>query len=153
LTRAGREFSIAKTSLAARLKEAGENPDEHGLFSTRAITQALYGSLFAERLRKTAEEADKVAIANAVSRGELLSRSELMQAMSAVAASMVTIIETSGLSREAQDDLRRNLAGIPLIIRDQATRQDKRRGPGSNGARAEAATSAEAKKRGRAAPC
>jgi len=35
------------------------------------------------------EEADKFALSNAVSRGELLNRSELMQAMSAVAAAKV----------------------------------------------------------------
>jgi hypothetical protein len=120
--------------LAARLKEAGEKPDENGLFSTRAITQTLYGSLFAERLRKTAEEADKVAIANAVSRGELLSRSELMQAMAHVADAMVGVIENSGLSREDKEQIRRNLASIPIVIAGQAARQDKRRGPGTNGA-------------------
>jgi hypothetical protein len=147
LTRAGREFSIAKTSLAARLKEAGENPDENGLFSTRQLTQTLYGSLFAERLRLIREEADKVAIANQVARGELLNRTELMQAMSAVAASIVAIIETSELSREAQDDLRRNLSTLPLIIQDQAMRQDKRPRVSSNGAKPEARRRGRPRKR------
>jgi hypothetical protein len=108
--------------------------------------------LFRERLRRVSEEADKVAIQNAVSRGELLNRSELMQGMAAVAEAMVSTIENSGLSRKDQDEIRRNLASIPVIITDVASRQDKRRGPSPNGASPQARANGETPQRGRGRP-
>ena len=112
--RASAEFNVAQQTLERRLRDAQAFPDAGGCYSTKQLTEAIYGSLFRERLRRVSEEADKVAIANQVARGELLNRSELMQAMTAVAEAMVGVIENSGLSREDQDQIRRNLASIPV---------------------------------------
>jgi hypothetical protein len=149
VARAGAEFDIAQQTLERKLRDAQLFPDSGGCYSTKQLTQGIFGSLFRERLRRITEEADKVAIANQVARGELLNRHELEQAMAQVADAMVSVIRNSGLSRFDQEQIQKNLSSIPLIIRDQARRQDKRREPGSNRARAQAGASAEAKKRGR----
>jgi len=75
------EFGTSPPTLSKALSEASIAPAADGTYSTQEICQALFGSLFRERLRRMTEEADKVALANAVSRGELLNRSELMQAL------------------------------------------------------------------------
>ena len=90
--------------------------------------------MFRERLRRVTGEADKVAIANQVARGELLEPRELSRVFAEVAEAMVGIIENSGLSREDQVQIRKNLSSSPVIIQSQARSQDKRRGPGTNGA-------------------
>ena len=131
VARAGAEFDIAQLF-----------PDAGGCYSTKQLTEGIFGSLFRERLRRITEEADKVMLANQVSRGELLSRAALEPAMAQVADAIVSVIRNSGLSRFDQEQIQKNLAGIPLILRDAAKRQDKRRAPGSNG-------TSEAKKRGR----
>jgi len=143
VARAGAEFDIAQQTLERKLRDAQVYPDAGGCYSTKQITEGIFGSLFRERLRRITEEADKTALANQVSRGELVNRHELLQAMAAVAEAMVSTIENSGLSRKDQDQIRRNLASIPVIITDVARRQDKRPAFSSNGAKP------EARKRGR----
>ena len=146
---AGREFDVAQSTLERKLRDAQVFPDAGAAYTTKAIAQSIYGSLFAERLRRITEEADKVAIANQVARGELLNRHELEQAMAQVADAIVSVIRNSGLSRFDQEQIQKNLASIPVIIRDIGRRQDKRRGFSTNGASPQSGTGAEAKKRGR----
>ena len=139
IARAGAEFDISQQTLERRLRDAQLFPDAGGCYSTKQLTQGIYGSLFRERLRRVSEEADKTAIANQVSRGQLLDRSALEQGFAQVADAMLGVIKNSGLSRDDQEQIQRNLAGIPLAIENTARRQ--RRGLSeSNGA-------SEAKKR------
>jgi hypothetical protein len=42
--------------LERKLRDAEQFPDAGGAYSTKAITRAIYGSLFAERLRCITEE-------------------------------------------------------------------------------------------------
>jgi len=130
---AGREFDFAQATLERKIRDAGETPDAGGAYTTKAIARAIYGSLFAERLRRVTEEADRVALANAVSRGELLPRGEPARTFAEVVDAIVCVIRNSGLSRFDQEQIQKNLASIPLIIEDAARRQDKRRG--TDGAR------------------
>jgi hypothetical protein len=69
IARAGAEFDISQQTLERRLRDAQLFPDAGGCYSTKQLTQGIYGSLFRERLRRVSEEADKTAIANQVSRG------------------------------------------------------------------------------------
>jgi hypothetical protein len=119
---AGREFDYAQATLERKLRDAQELPDAGGAYSTKAITRAIYGSLFAERLRRITEEADRVALANQVARGQLLERRELESAMVGVAEAIVSVIGNSGLSRQDQEQIQKNLSSIPVIIRDVARR-------------------------------
>ena len=65
---AGREFDVAQSTLERKLRDAQVFPDAGGAYTKKAIAQSIYGSLFAERLRRITEAADKVAIANQVAR-------------------------------------------------------------------------------------
>jgi hypothetical protein len=149
---AGREFDVAQQTLERKLRDAQVFPDAGGAYTTKGIARAIYGSLFAERLRRITEEADRVAMMNQVARGELLERRDLERAMAAVAEGIIGVIENSGLSRADQDEIRRNMSSFRVIVQEQARSQDKRRGLSTNGARPEAGATGEAKKRGRGRP-
>ena len=92
-----------------------------------------------QRTRTQAALTEKYELENRVRRGELLDRKELERVFSELADAICSIIENSGLSREDREQIRRNLAGIPLVLDGQARRQDKR---------PQAGASAAAKKRG-----
>jgi hypothetical protein len=126
VARASAEFDIAQATLERKLRDAQVFPDNGGAYSTKAIKAAVFGSLHNERLRRIKEEADKVAMANQVARGELLERRSLEQGFAEIAAAIVGIIGKSGLSREDQVQIQKNLSSIPVIIKDVVRRQDKR---------------------------
>jgi hypothetical protein len=87
-----------------------------------------------QRTETQKQLAEKYRLENAVLKGQLLDRSELERVFSELASAIVGIIQTSGLPRESQEEIQRNLAGIPLIIQDQARRQ--RRGLSTKGGQA-----------------
>ena len=92
LYKASREFGCGETSLGQKLAECGEvaGPDE--CFSTSQLLRSLYGAVYVERLRKVKEEADKLALANQVARGEYVNKFELEQLHAAIAAHIKTVI-------------------------------------------------------------
>jgi len=63
----GAEFDIAQATLERKLRAAQVFPDAGGCYSTKQLTQAIFGSLFVERLRRITEEADHTALKNAIS--------------------------------------------------------------------------------------
>jgi hypothetical protein len=71
---AGREFDLAEATLERKIRDAQVFPDAGGCYTTKQLTEAIFGSLFRERLRRVTEEADRVAMMNRVARGELLER-------------------------------------------------------------------------------
>ena len=125
LFKASREFGTAEITLGKKLGEAGEvaGPDE--CFSTRQILRGLYGEVYAERLRKTKEEADMVGLKNAAMRGDFLSRFELQNLFGQIAHAILEIIKSSGLTKEEQNDVRRQIASIPVVLRQTAKAQSK----------------------------
>ena len=68
---------------------------------------------------------------------ETLSRPELMKGFAALADAMVFRITSSELSREAKEDLLKDLASIPIVIADTARKQTRFR-RGKNGPAEEA---------------
>jgi len=66
---AGREFDLAEATLERKIRDAQVFPDAGGCYTTKQLTEAIFGSLFRERLRRLTEEADKTALANQVARG------------------------------------------------------------------------------------
>jgi hypothetical protein len=62
---------------------------------------------------------------NQITESRVLDKAALMAGLSQISDAMVSIISTSGLSREAKEDLQRELAGIPIVLDDVATRQSK----------------------------
>lgn len=68
-------------TIQRRLTEANVVVGEDGLYSTTDIFTALTGDIRAERLRKTREEADHVALKNAEARRELLPAVEVYRCL------------------------------------------------------------------------
>jgi hypothetical protein len=147
IARAGAEFDLAQATLERKLRDPQQVPDDRGAYSTKAITRAIYGSLFAERLRRITEEADKTAIGNQFARGELIARSDLEPLLSRIAESIIQIVKGSALNSEAKTDILHSISSMRVVVERAARRQASRRGSGLNGSALPGATAKP--KRGR----
>jgi hypothetical protein len=125
LKKAAVEFGTTVDTLKKSLNQVSAEPDADGLYTTGQLIQARYGELYQEKLRVHRETADRIAMENAVTRGEMLSRPELMKGFAALADAMVFRITSSELSREAKEDLLKDLASIPAVIADTAKKQSR----------------------------
>jgi hypothetical protein len=125
LKKAAVEFGTTVDTLKKALNQVSAEPDADGLYTTGQLIQARYGELYQEKLRVHRETADRIALENAITRGETLSRAALMQGLAGVADAMVFRIMSSELSREAKEDLLKDLASIPVVIADTAKKQSR----------------------------
>ena len=111
-------------SLAVWLKDADQSPDPaSGTWTTQQIVTVLFSDLHAQKVRRVREEADKVGLQNAILRGEFINRIELEQLHAGVAASIKTVIRSSNLTRQEQDDVLRSMSDIKFRLADIASRQ------------------------------
>ena len=124
---ASAEFKLAPNSLRKYLHQIDAEPDADGCYSTAQICDAIFGDLRAERLRKERQLTKKYELENAITEASVLNRSELMKGLAGIADAMVSRIMSSALSREAKEDLLRDLAGIPIVIDNVAARQTRLR--------------------------
>lgn len=83
----------------------------------------IFGNLHAQKLRKTREEADKVALANAITRAEYINRVELEELHASIAAGIRTIVRSSPLPRETQDEVLRSISGLKVRVAGIAAAQ------------------------------
>jgi hypothetical protein len=120
LRRASAELGVSISTLVTKLNEAGQTADESKTFPTRSIVAALYDDAHRERLAKTIAERRHKELETAILKGDYLNQTDLERTISQVAEGMLQIIKSSALSRQAQDDIRRQIAAIPVIIRDVA---------------------------------
>jgi hypothetical protein len=123
--RASGEFSVAPVTLRKFLRQSGAEPDPGGCFTTRQITEALYGDLKAERLRKERQLTKKYELENAITEGSFLDRAEIARGLSAVADAMVSRIMSAQLDRTVKEDLLNDLSTVPLILENTARSQSK----------------------------
>ena len=75
LRKAAVEFGTTVDTLKKSLNQISAEPDVDGLYTTGQLIRARYGELHQERLRVQRETADRIALENAITRGETLSRS------------------------------------------------------------------------------
>jgi hypothetical protein len=123
-----REFKLAQNTVRKILNQGNAEPDQTGTYSTEAICGSLFGNLHAEKIRKERELVRKYRIENETSEANLLDRAALMAGFSQLADAMVHRITVSELSREAKEDLLRDLATIPVIVANTAPKQTRPRG-------------------------
>lgn len=133
--KAASELGTSIMTLRKALARSSAEPDMDGLYRTNQITAAFFGALHEEKIKTQKELAKKYELANRVAEASLLDRAELMQGLAAIADSMTSIIQNSGLSRADKKDLQRQLAGLPLVLQETADKQTRLR-RGGNGARA-----------------
>jgi hypothetical protein len=58
LAMAAKEFEVAKENLCRRLGECHQEPAADGTYTTRQLTEALYGDLYGAKLRTQNEQAE-----------------------------------------------------------------------------------------------
>jgi hypothetical protein len=122
-----REFNFSIPHLRGVLAKHNAVAGEDGCFSTQQIVDALYGALHLEKIRTQRAMTERITLENQITRAEVLNRADLAQGLAGIADAMCSIISTSGLSRQEQDNLRRELASIPIILVDVAKQQSRLR--------------------------
>jgi hypothetical protein len=83
--RAGIEFGLASHTLRKSLVKNAATPDADGLFTTKQIVAAIYGSMHIEKLATQRELRRKLELENAITVGSVLNRAELMKGLAAIA--------------------------------------------------------------------
>jgi hypothetical protein len=119
------EFGTSPPTLGKALAQASIAPAADGTYSTQEICQALFGLMHQEKLATQKEIREKLQLENQITRGQMLSRSELAKALALIADAMTSRIAASELSRSAKEDLLKDLSSIPLMLRDVAHAQSR----------------------------
>jgi len=125
--RAATEFGMTGHTLRRLLAKNSAAPDADGCFSTKQITDAVFGGLSEEELATQRELTKKYSLENAIVEASVSNRSELMKGFAQVAYAMVSRIMVSELDRAAKEDLLRELSSVPIILANVARSQSKLR--------------------------
>jgi hypothetical protein len=131
LRKAAVEFGTTVDTLKKSLNQISAEPDVDGLYTTGQLIQARFGELHQEKVRTQRALAEKLELENSITKGNTLNRSELAKGFAAIADAISARIMASGeLSREAREDILRDLSSIPVVIADVARKQSRLRGNG-----------------------
>jgi hypothetical protein len=125
IERAGIEFGLASQTLRKSLAKSSAAPDANRLFSTRQIVDALYGALHQEKVRTQKELADRYGLENAITRAEVLNRAEVERIFATIADAIKTRIMSSGLSRHEKEDILKDIASFPIVLKEVAHAQSR----------------------------
>src|SRR6516164_2738983 len=88
--RAATEFGMTGHTLRRLLAKNSAAPDAEGCFSTKQITDAVFGGLSEEELATQRELTKKYSLENAIVEASVSNRSELMKGFAQVAYAMVS---------------------------------------------------------------
>ena len=104
--RASSEFGIDQKTLTGRLTRYGIEAGRDKCFSTKQICDAVFGDIDNEKLRLTKEQADKLEIENATSRGDLVVMSEMVEIVQrGLQAMTATVMGLTDLPVEYRDKI------------------------------------------------
>jgi hypothetical protein len=131
--KAAAEFGLSIMTLRKSLAKTSAEPDANGLYATKQLVAAIYGSMHVEKLATQREIRRKLELENAITTGSVLNRRELMKGLAAVADAMVSRIKSADVSRSVKDDLLRELASVPIVLEEVAHGQTRL--PRGNGKR------------------
>ena len=122
-TQAGQEFDIDRKTIQKRLAAADIHPGTDDKYSTKQIASAVFGDIQGERLRKTREEADNLALRNAEMRGELVSVTLVKQMVSEIILANKQTVLASQLEQETKNEILANLEALGAIAWDKANKK------------------------------
>jgi hypothetical protein len=131
--RAGIEFGMTSNTLRRLLNKNASQADSDGLFTTRQITDAVFGGLNKERLATQRQLTRKYQLENAIVEASVVDRAALMKMLAQIADSMVHRITASSLQRNEQEDLLRDLSSIPVALEGVTRAQTRLPAERSNG--------------------
>jgi hypothetical protein len=132
-----REFGWAAPTLRKALNKDRAIPDKDGLYSTKQLLSAVFGAIDLEKLRTQEQITRKYLLDNRIVEASVIDRAALLKALAQVADSMVHRITASSLARHEQEDLLRDLAGIPIALEGVTRAQTRLPAERSNGDDAE----------------
>jgi hypothetical protein len=133
IERAGVEFGLGSQTLRKALAKNSTTPDVNGFYTTAQIVAAIYGALHVEKIRTQRARAQQLELQNAITKGEVVNRAELMKAFAQIADAIVSRIMASELSRTAKEDILRDISSWPVVLKDVAQRQTRLRNNNGNG--------------------
>lgn len=99
------EYGIDRKVVTKRARLAGIEAGKDGKYSTKDIAGAIYGDLHGEQLRKTREEADRLAIANQKERNELVETPRVMKFCNGIGVVLRQKLLASSLTDAEKDEL------------------------------------------------
>ena len=102
--RAASEFGIDQKTLTGRLNRYGIEAGRDKCFSTKQICDATFGDIDGEKLRLTKGQADEKEMSNALQRGELVVKDEVValvtKGLQAMVATVLAMTEITIEQRE-----------------------------------------------------
>jgi hypothetical protein len=94
--------------------------------STQQICQGLFGLMHQEKLKTQQQITERTTLENQITRAEVLNRAELMKVMAAIADAFASrVMSVQGLTRQAKEDLLKDLSSRPLALEDVGARQSR----------------------------
>jgi hypothetical protein len=140
IEKASIEFAVSMMTLRKALAKNDAEPDAAGLYTSRQIASAVYGGAFSEeKLRTQRQLTKKLELENSITEATVLSRSELMKGLATIADAVSSRIMSAELPRSVKEDLLKDIASIPLVLKEVAHGQSRL--PRRNGAHSEEVTS------------
>ena len=104
--RVGIEFGLASATLRKSLAKSSATADQDGLFTTRQVVDALFGTLAVEKLATQKEVRRKLELENAITTGSVLDRGSLSKVFALIADAISSrIMSCNELSRTAKEDI------------------------------------------------
>jgi hypothetical protein len=123
--RAATEFGITHNTMHRLIAKNSVKADPDGLYTTKQVTDAIYGGLAEEKLATQRELTKKYSLENQIVEASVLNKAALEVEFAQLADALVSRIRVSKLDRAEQDDLLRELARAPVIIDNVAERQTR----------------------------
>lgn len=108
---AASEFDINPRTLSKRFKQLGIEPSlaDGKRFSTKQVTQAVFGDIDGERLRKTKHEADLLEVELARERSQVLPTEDVLRVWSNIAIAIRQVVKGSSLSENEKNECLRQI--------------------------------------------
>ena len=116
---------MTSNTLRKALNKNSAKADADGLYTTKQIMDAVFGGLSEEKLATQRQLTRRYELDNQIVEASVLNRAELEKVLAQVADAIKSRIMSSQLSREIKEDVLRDLASVPLILEDVASRQSK----------------------------
>jgi hypothetical protein len=96
----------SSSALRKSLAKSSATADQDGLFTTRQVVDALFGSLAVEELATQKEVRRKLELENAITTGSVLDRGSLSKVFALIADAISSRINVCNeLSRTAKEDI------------------------------------------------
>ena len=125
--RAGVKFGMTSATLRKSLAKNSAQADVDGLFSTRQITDAVFGGLSEEKLATQRPLTRKYELENSIVEASVLNKAALEAGFSQLTDAMVHRIAGVRTIPRSKEDLLRELASVPIILENVARSQTRLR--------------------------